>query len=97
MTITPDDAVITSYQESTGFATRIAIAYSKIEIEQVEQSPTGGPGETHTFSFDLAAQGGAIAAPPAEDLAPKVPGGGTFNYFLDIPGLIGRSHATHHP
>jgi VCBS repeat-containing protein len=96
MTITLNDAVITSYQESTGLATRVAIAYDEIEIKQVEQSPTGGPGTTHTFHFDLAAQGGSIAAPAAEELAPKIPTGTTFNYFLDIPGLTGGSHADNH-
>jgi VCBS repeat-containing protein len=96
-TITLTNAAVVSYQEATGFATRVAIAYSKIEIQQVEQSATGGPGETHTFSFDLAAQGGAIDSPPANDLTPKVPAETTFNYFLDIPGVTGGSQDAHHP
>ena len=95
-TITLTNATIVSYEEKAGFATRIALVYDKVEVAQTEQNPNGSPGTTHTFSFDVNANGGTFASPPADALAPTLSTGGTFNYFLDVAGVTGGSHDAHH-
>ena len=95
-TITLTNATIVSYEEKAGFATRIALVYDKVEVAQTEQNANGSPGTTHTFSFDVSANGGTFASPPADALAPTLSTGGTFNYFLDVAGVDGGSHDAHH-
>ena len=95
-TITLTNATIVSYEEKAGFATRIALVYDKVEVAQTEQNPNGSPGTTHTFSFDVNANGGTFASPPADALAPTLSTGGTFNYFLDVAGVTGGSHNAQH-
>ena len=95
-TITLTNVTIVSYEEKAGFATRVALAYDKVEVVQTEQSANGTAGATHTFSFDLAANGAAVVSPPASALAPSVPTGGSFNYFLDVAGVDGGSVSAHH-
>ena len=52
-TITLTNATIVSYEEKAGFATRVALGYDKVEVEQIEQNANGSPGTPHTFTFDL--------------------------------------------
>jgi type VI protein secretion system component Hcp len=49
-TITLTNVTIVSYEEKAGFATRVALAYDKVEVVQTEQSANGTAGATHTFS-----------------------------------------------
>jgi type VI protein secretion system component Hcp len=95
-TITLTNATILSYEEKAGFATRVALGYDKVEVEQIEQNANGSPGTPHTFTFDLRTNGGTLASPPADALVPTVPTGGTFNYFLNVAGVTGGSQDAHH-
>ena len=95
-TITLTNATILSYEEKAGFATRVALGYDKVEVEQVEQNANGSPGTPHTFTFDLRTNGGTLASPPTDALVPTVPTGGTFNYFLNVAGVTGGSQDAHH-
>jgi type VI protein secretion system component Hcp len=69
-TITLTNATILSYEEKAGFATRVALGYDKVEVEQIEQNANGSPGTLHTFTFDLRTNGGTLASPPADALVP---------------------------
>ena len=89
------DVTILGYEEKAGFEPRVALGYSKIEVDIREQNSDGTLGSPTVFAWDLNSQGGSLDAPTAVELQPEVPAA-TFDYFLKLDGIKGDSPDKEH-
>src|SRR5262245_49539954 len=87
-TITLSDVTIASYDEKSGFDTRIALSYGAIQVETKEFDPTGAI-ITHDFRATVGPDG--VTMPPPAALEAAVPSAASIDYLLKIPDVEGGS------
>lgn len=66
-TVTLTDVKVLSYDEGTGFATRVAFSYAKVKLEIKELQQDGTPGDSQVFEYNLA----STEPPPDVNSAPQ--------------------------